>query len=220
MLVNNAGALQLERHVTAEGLERTFALNHLAYFTLTLLLLDRLASSATPGQPARVLCVSSRAHREARLRIDDLQAEQHYAGWRAYSNSKLANILFTRALAGRLDPAKVVVHALHPGVVSTRFALNNGKRGRIMRRIMDVVSVDVDAGADTMVWLCTDDAALTSTGDYWVKRARIEPSAAALDAGLAESLWSASAELAGIDADAMVVASGAARADLHKFVGP
>ena len=150
VLVNNAGALFLERQLTAEGLERTFALNHLAYFTLTLLLLDRLAAAARPGAPARVLCVSSRAHREANLRLDDLQGAQHYAGWRAYANTKLANVLFTRALAARLDPARVVVHALHPGVVSTRFALNNGKRGRMMRRIMDVVSVDAETGADTI----------------------------------------------------------------------
>ena len=183
-----------------------------------MLLLDRLANTATPGQPARVLCVASRAHREARLRLDDLQGEQNYAGWRAYSNSKLANLLFTRALARRLDPAKIVVHALHPGVVSTRFALNNGRRGRIMRRIMNVVSVDADAGADTMAWLCADDAALSSSGDYWVKRARIEPSPAALDPSLGEALWSESAELAGIDADAMVAASGAARADLSPFI--
>lgn len=214
-LINNAGALFLERQLTAEGLERTFALNHLAYFTLTLLLLDRLAAAARPGQPARVLCVSSRAHREANLRLDDLQGAQHYAGWRAYANTKLANVLFTRALAARLDPARVVVHALHPGVVSTRFALNNGKRGRMMRRIMDVVSVDAETGADTMTWLCTAAAAVTSSGDYWVKRARIEPSEAALDPALAESLWSASAALAGLDADAMVAASGAARVERH-----
>lgn len=213
MLINNAGALHLERTLTPEGLERTFALNHLAYFTLTLLLLDRLAAAATPGRPARVLCVSSRAHREARLRLDNLQGEQHYAGWRAYSNSKLENLLFTRALARRLDPAKIVVHALHPGVVSTRFALNNGRRGRIMRRIMDVVSLDANAGADTMVWLCADDAALASSGDYWVKRGRIEPSPAALDLELGEGVWSASASLAGLDTDALVASSGAARGE-------
>jgi len=214
-LVNNAGALFLERQVTAEGLERTFALNHLAYFTLTLLLLPVLATSAADGRTARVVNVASRAHRDARLRLDDLQSEHQYAGWRAYANSKLCNVLFTRALAHRVDPAKVVVHALHPGVVSTRFAVNNGRRGRLMRRVMDVVSIDAAAGADTMVWLCADDAALSTTGDYWVKRARIAPSTAALDASLAESLWSASADLAGLDTDALVAASGAARANLQ-----
>ena len=99
---------------------RTVALNHLAYFALTLRLLDRVVAGAEPGAPARILCVSSRAHRDAKLSLDDLQLEQQYAGWKAYANSKLANVLFTRALARRLDREKVVVHALHPGVVSTR----------------------------------------------------------------------------------------------------
>ena len=215
-LVNNAGAIFLERQLTSEGLERTFALNHLAYFTLTLLLLPSLAASSAPGRPARVINVASRAHRDARLNLADLQGALHYTGWGAYRNSKLANVLFTRALAHRLDPARVVVHALHPGVVSTRFAINNGRRGRIMRRIMDVVSIDAAAGADTMVWLCADDAARSSTGDYWVKRARIAPSDAALDASLADSLWSMSADLAGLDADALVAASGAARTNLQQ----
>ncbi len=211
VLVNNAGALFLERELTAEGLERTFALNHLAYFTLTLLLLDRLAAAARPGAPARVINVSSRAHREARLSMADVQLEQHYAGWRAYANSKLANILFTRALARRVDPAKIVIHALHPGVVSTRFAVNNGRRGRMLRRIMDVVSITPDAGADTLVWLARDDRALASTGGYWVKRAPMDPSNPALDNELAEQLWQYSAECAGINADALVTASGAQR---------
>jgi NAD(P)-dependent dehydrogenase (short-subunit alcohol dehydrogenase family) len=211
LLVNNAGALFLERDLTAEGLERTFALNHLAYFSLTLLLLDRLAAATRPGAPARVINVSSRAHREARLSMADVQLEQHYAGWRAYANSKLANILFTHALARRLDPAKIVVHALHPGVVSTRFAVNNGRRGRVLRRIMDVVSISPDAGADTLVWLARDQGPLASTGGYWVKRAPMEPSDAALDDTLAEQLWRYSAECAGIDADALVAGSGAGR---------
>lgn len=211
VLVNNAGALFLERDLTAEGLERTFALNHLAYFSLTLLLLDRLAAAARPGAPSRVINVSSRAHREARLSLADVQLEQHYAGWRAYANSKLANILFTRALASRTDPAKIIVHALHPGVVSTRFAVNNGRRGRVLRRIMDVVSITPDAGADTLVWLARAERPLASTGGYWVKRAPMEPSNPALDDQLAEGLWQYSAECAQVDADALVAASGAGR---------
>jgi len=210
VLVNNAGAFFIEREETVDGLERTFALNHLGYFMLTLLLLDRLAAAATPDDPARVLCVSSRAHRDARLTLNDLQATQQYRGWRAYANSKLANVLFTRALASRLDRQKVVVHALHPGVVSTRFAVNNGKRGRFVRRVMDVVSITPKEGADTVVWLATDRAALASSGDYWVKRARLAPSDAALDDTLAEALWQRSTDLAHLDANALVRASGAA----------
>lgn len=205
VLANNAGALFIERKLTAEGLERTFALNHLAYFTLTLLLLDRLlANPVSRVGPARVLCVASRAHRDSQLSMDDLQNERHYRGWRAYANSKLANVLFSRALAARVEPARLVVHALHPGVVSTRFAVNNGRRGRVLRRIMDVVSVSPEEGADTLVWLATSEQAVESTGDYWVKRKRIDPSARALDTSLADALWYRSAELAGLDADALV----------------
>jgi retinol dehydrogenase 12 len=212
VLVNNAGALFVERTMTAEGLEQTFALNHLAYFSLTLLLLDRLAAAAQPAAPARVLCVSSRAHREARLRLDDLQGATQYRSWRAYANSKLANVLFAKALAARVDPTRIVVHSLHPGVVSTRFAVtNNGRRGRLIRRIMDVVSIPPRDGADTLVWLAHDPAALAGSGDYWVKRARIAPSNAALDPHLADGLWEASAALAGLDAAAIISEVGVAR---------
>jgi len=179
VLANNAGAIFLEHGVTSEGLERTFALNHLGYFTLTLLLLDRLASSATPGSPARIINVSSRAHTHARLEMDDLGMTRGYGGWRAYANSKLCNILFTRALAGRVNATRVVVHAMHPGVVTTRFATNNGWAGRLMRRAMDLVAVDVERGADTLVWLAESEEARTSSGDYWVKRTRWTPSRAA-----------------------------------------
>ncbi len=208
VLINNAGALFLDRELTAEGIERTFALNHLAYFSLTLLLLDRIAAAATTDHPARILCVSSRAHRDAHLNRDDPQLARDYAGWRAYANSKLANILFTRALARRLDPARVLVHALHPGVVSTRFAVNNGRRGRVLRRIMDVVSISPDDGADTLVWLARDDVAREPSGEYWVKRARVAPSNDALDEPLGEWLWTYSANLTGLDPAAHIADAG------------
>ena len=212
ILVNNAGAVFLQRQVTAEGIERTFALNHLAYFTLTLRLLDLLVAAAAPGQPARVLCVASRAHARARLVLDDLQVAQSYTGWRAYANSKLANVLFTRALAARIDSAKVVVHAMHPGVVSTRFGLNNGRRGRLMRRVMDVVAITPDAGVDTLVWLCSSSTAGGTSGDYWVARTPVQPSEAARNPALANALWTRSAALTHLDADALIAASGAASA--------
>ena len=210
VLANNAGAIFLEHAVTSEGMEHTFALNHLAYFTLTLLLLDRLAASGEPGRPARVINVSSRAHENASMDTDDLQMTQGYGGWRAYANSKLCNILFTRALARRLDPGRVVVHAMHPGVVTTRFATNNGRMGRMMRRAMDVVAIDPDRGADTLVWLAACDEATATSGEYWVKRQRRTPSRAARDTEISDDLWRRSAELAGIDADALVEESGAA----------
>lgn len=207
VLANNAGAIFLEYGVTNDGFERTFALNHLGYFTLTLLLIDHLSAASALGAPARILNVSSRAHENARLDTTDLQMTRGFSGWRAYANSKLCNILFTRALARRLDPARAVTHALHPGVVTTRFATNNGATGRFMRRLMDVVSIDADAGADTLVWLAGANEATATSGDYWVKRRRRDPSRAARDLDLGEALWQASATMVGIDADAIVRAA-------------
>lgn len=210
ILVNNAGALFLERAVTADGLERTFALNHLNYFTLTLLLLNQLAAAAKPDAPARIINVSSRAHRAARLNLDDPQLVHGYGGWRAYSNSKLCNILFTAALARRMNPLQLVAHSMHPGVVSTRFASNNGARGRLLRRVMDWVSVTPEQGADTIVWLASAREALNGSGYYWEKRARQTPSPTARDAQVAERLWNMSASLAHIDADRLVAEAGVA----------
>ncbi len=208
ILVNNVGALFLDRELTDEGLERTFALNHLSYFTLTLLLLDRIVSDPDSGEdggnPGRIISVSSRAHRNARFDLDDLQGADRFQGMRAYANSKLCNILFARALARRIERDRAVVHALHPGVVSTSFALDNGFFGRILRRLMDFVSVTPDEGADTVVWLSRSDEALACTGEYWVKRERKKPSKEALDDDVAETLWQRSAKLSGIDADQLV----------------
>lgn len=204
VLANNAGAMFLDRAETAEGLERTFALNHLSYFTLTLRLLPALAAAARPGEPARIVNVSSRAHENASPDLDDLQLRQRYGGWRAYANSKLFNIWFTRSLARRLDAARVSVHAMHPGVVSTRFATNNGGMGRVLRRIMDVVSVTPAQGADTLVWLSHAAEPLAHSGQYWVKRRLRTPSRTARNDAWGERLWQESAALAGFDADASI----------------
>lgn len=208
ILVNNAGAVFLDRAVTAEGLERTFALNHLNYFTLTLLLLNQISAAATKHSPARIINVSSGAHRAARLDLNDLQLVHGYGGWRAYANSKLCNVLFTHALVRRLDPSYVVAHAMHPGMVSTRMATNNGARGRFLRRMMDLVSISPEQGADTILWLATAADALTTSGDYWEKRKRVPPSASARDDVLADRVWRASETLAHIDADQLIVEAG------------
>lgn len=216
VLVNNAGALFMSREETVDGLERTFALNHLAYFALTVGLLDCIAAASSVGAPSRILSVSSRAHTDARLDLNDLQYTRGYSGLRAYANSKLCNVLFTRALASRLDERRVVAHALHPGVVSTRFATNNGRRGRILRRIMDLVSVTPGEGADTMVWLATAHEAVRSTGDYWVKRKQRSPSTAAQQRETGEALWTASKELSHCDADAAIARAGVSRPHAHE----
>jgi NAD(P)-dependent dehydrogenase (short-subunit alcohol dehydrogenase family) len=204
VLANNAGAMFLDRDVTPDGFERTFALNHLSYVTLTLRLLAPLVAAARPGAPSRVLSVSSRAHENARPALDDLQLERHFGGWTQYANSKLYNIWFTRALARRLDPSRVVAQALHPGVVRTRFATNNGRMGRLLRRVMDVVSVTPAQGADTLVWLSSAPEALEGSGDYWVKRRRVTPSRTARDDTRADALWATTSRLTGLDADQLI----------------
>jgi NAD(P)-dependent dehydrogenase (short-subunit alcohol dehydrogenase family) len=207
VLANNAGALFLERAETIDGLEQTFALNHLAYFTLTIELLPALLAASTPEAPARVINVSSRAHQNARVDLDDLQLVHGYGGWRAYCNSKLYNLWFTRALARRMDPSRLIVQAMHPGVVSTRFATNNGWMGRLQRRLMDVVSVTPEQGADTLVWLATAPDAARRNARYWVRRREVTPSRLARDDERAERLWRESNALARVDADATIAAA-------------
>lgn len=200
VLCNNAGAMFLEHALTADGIERTFALNHLAYFVLTLELLPCLhAAARASGKPARVVNVASRTHKNARLDLAHVQLGADYRGWRAYANSKLCNILFTRSLARRLTAADVVTHAMHPGVVSTRFATNNGAMGRFLRRVMDLRSVTPEQGADTMVWLATsmDPQVTDASGQYWYKRHPGSMSRAAQDDGRAEQLWRLSEGLTG-----------------------
>lgn len=207
VLANNAGAMFLDRQVTSDGFEQTFALNHLSYFTLTLHLLPALAAAAATRGPARIVNVSSRAHENARPELSDLQLTSGFGGWRAYANSKLFNIWFTTALARRLDPAQIVVQAMHPGVVSTRFATNNGRVGRLLRGLMDVVSVTPEQGADTLVWLSHAPESAALPGAYWVKRAPKTPSRLARNADMADALWTQSATLAQLDADALIAAA-------------
>lgn len=204
VLVNNAGALFLERACTPAGLERTFALNHLSYMQLTLRLLPALVAAATPQQPARVLNVASRAHRNARPDLEDLQCARGYGGWRAYATSKLFNIWFTQSLAARVDASRVSVQAMHPGVVRTRFATNNGRLGRLLRRVMDFNSVTPEQGADTLVWLATAAEPLAHPGGYWVRRRLTPPARVARHHAMREQLWAQSAALLQLDADALV----------------
>jgi NAD(P)-dependent dehydrogenase (short-subunit alcohol dehydrogenase family) len=197
-LVNNAGALFLERQLTRDSLERTFALNHLATVQLGVRLLPSLLAAAGPDGPARMINVASRAHMGARIQLDDLQMQRGYSGWRAYAASKLGNVLFTRALARRVDARGVCVHAVHPGLVASRFATNNGPLGRLQRRVMDWFSISNQAGADTAAWLLGSDLGGRDSGGYWVRRARVTPSREAQRDDLADGLWTRSLALAGI----------------------
>jgi NAD(P)-dependent dehydrogenase (short-subunit alcohol dehydrogenase family) len=191
VLVNNAGLTLSERRITADGVEETFAVNHLAPFLLTKLLLDRLSASA----PARVVTVASDAHRGARIPFDDLNGEAGFSGWAAYSWTKLANILFTAELARRIEGSGVTATCLHPGVVATRFGNEGPWFIRLFQRVARPFLIDADRGADTLVWLAASPEVEEQSGGYYVRRRLAEPSRAARDAVDARRLWDISDEL-------------------------
>lgn len=197
VLINNAGAFFARRVVTADGLEATFALNHMAYFVLTALLLDKLVG--TGG--ARIVNVASQAHRRATLDFDDLQSAKNYSGWKAYGRSKLANILFTSELARRLAGTGVTVNCLHPGFVASRFGDNNpGVWGGVISLAKRLFAIPPDDGARTSVFLAASDEVASISGVYFDKCRPATPSAAARDEQAARRLWAASAKLAGLPA--------------------
>ena len=198
VLVNNAGAIMLSRRESADGIEMTFALNHLAYFLLTNLLLDRLKSSA----PARIINVSSNSHERAKLDFDDLQNRRRYRGWRAYAWSKLENILFSYELARRLEGTGVTVNALHPGLVGTNFLANNGVLGRFLKMLVAIKGMSPEQGARTSIYLATSPEVETLTGRYFFQELEVPSSVASYDEDDARRLWQLSAELTGLVADA------------------
>lgn len=193
VLANNAGALFASRKLTAEGFERTFALNHLAPFLLTNLLLDRLDGG-------RVVTTTSEAHRGGRLDLDDLESEKSYAAMRVYGTSKLCNILFTRELARRAP----TVHAncFHPGLVRTGFGKNENGTWKVLTTLAGPFVRSPERGARSLVWLatCADGGRLT--GEYVVDEKVAQPSAAARDPELARALWERCAALVGLAASA------------------
>jgi NAD(P)-dependent dehydrogenase (short-subunit alcohol dehydrogenase family) len=196
VLINNAGAIFADRQHTVDGYERTFALNHLAYFLLTNLLLDLLKANA----PARIINVSSGAHMGATLDFDDLQNEQHYSagGFTAYGQSKLDNLLFTYELARRLAGSGVTVNALHPGTVATGFGENNSGGMRLAMQVFHLFSLTPDQGADTIVYLASSPEVEGISGKYWVKRKPVQSSAASYDEATQKRLWEVSARMVGL----------------------
>jgi len=192
-LVNNAGAVFSRRRVTAEGLELTFALNHMAYFVLTQTLRDRLVASA----PARVVSTASAAHAGARLDFDDLQCAGGFSGWKAYGRSKLCNILFTRELARQLAGTRVTANCLHPGFVASRFGKESGGWSAPLISLAQRFAISPEAGADTLVYLVSSPEVASVSGEYFAKRKIRKPSAAARDDSAARMLWDKSEEIAG-----------------------
>jgi NAD(P)-dependent dehydrogenase (short-subunit alcohol dehydrogenase family) len=193
VLVNNAGALFSDRRVTPEGLELTFALNHMAYFVLTEALRDKLVASA----PARIVTTSSTAHQRASLDFDDLQSAKGYSGLKVYGRSKLANILFARELARRLAGTGVTANCLHPGVVATRFGSSSGGFAGLVIPVLRPFFISPEKGADTIVYLASSPGVEKTSGEYFVKRKIARPSSAARDDAAAKALWEASEKLAG-----------------------
>lgn len=182
VLVNNAGAFYGRRQETREGLELTWALNHLAPFLLTRELLPLLRASGD----ARVVTVASEAHRSGRIRLDDPEFRRGYRGWAAYSQSKLANILFARELARR-EPG-VSSNSLHPGLVRSGFAHNNGGGISRLWSLVDRFGITPEEGARTSLRLASDPD-LHVSGGYFRQEREVRPAAQALDDGAAERLW-------------------------------
>jgi retinol dehydrogenase 14 len=196
VLVNNVGGFWAHRHVTADGLEQTFALNHLAPFLLTNLLLERLRASA----PARVVTVSSGAHATGRIDFADLQGSAAYSGQRAYSASKLANIMFTYELARRLDGTGVTANVLHPGVVRTNFGAEDQAGIKAILPLLRPFLKSPAAGAATTIYLASSTQVDGVTGRYFANRKPKTSAKASYDTAAAARLWNVSADLVGLTA--------------------
>jgi retinol dehydrogenase 12 len=191
VLANNAGALFASRKETPEGLEQTFALNHLAPFLLTNLLRDRLAGG-------RVVGTASDAHKSGRLDLDDLQSQKSYSAMRVYGTSKLCNILFTRELARRAP--ELHANCFHPGVVRTGFGKNDNGIWKVLTTLGAPFFRSPERGARSLIWLALSDEAAPLTGEYVEDEKAVAPSAQAQDETLARDLWERSTQLADLPA--------------------
>lgn len=196
VLVNNAGVYQATRQESVDGYEMTFAVNHLAYFLLTNLLLDTLKASA----PARVVNVASDAHSGAKINFDDLQTVKNFGAMGpAYGQSKLANILFTYELARRLEGTGVTANALHPGLVATGFAANNsGATMRLFRAATRIFGKTPEQGAQTILYLATSPEVEGVSGKYWDKCKAIASSSESYNEVDQKRLWDVSAQMTGL----------------------
>jgi NAD(P)-dependent dehydrogenase (short-subunit alcohol dehydrogenase family) len=210
VLINNAGALFSRRHLSQDGLEFTFALNHMSYFVLTHQLLNRLRASA----PARIVNTASDAHEGATLDFDDLQSAKAYGkssflewlrfggpGFKVYGRSKLCNILFTRELARRLAGTGVTTNALHPGFVATRFGDQSGGLISLGIKIGKRFALSPEKGAETLVYLASSPEVAAKSGGYYHKCGLATPSASAQDDALARRLWAETSKLAALQED-------------------
>ncbi len=192
VLLNNAGAIFLTNRVSDDDIEMTFALNHIGYFLLTTLLLDMLRASGS----ARIVNVSSSAHGSpGRFRLENLPRPGSNRGYRAYGRSKLCNLLFTYELAKRLEGSDVTVNALHPGLVRTNIARNNGVLGRVVNFFIGARGVDAERGAETLVFLASSPEIEDVTGKFFVDCRPVRSSALSYNGELAAGLWELSERL-------------------------
>ncbi len=194
VLVNNAGLVQSTRTETVDGLESTFAINHLAPFLLTNLLLDMLKESA----PSRVITVSSEAERWGNIDLDDLQSKKSYRGFPVYGMTKLANIMFTYELAERLEGTGVTATCMHPGAVNTRFGTNNRGPMTLLFRFFKPFMRTPEQGADTVIWLAASPEVEGLSGRYYADRKPLEPKKIANDPAARRRLWEESERLTGL----------------------
>ncbi len=197
ILVNNAGGVFSTRQETVDGYELTFALNHLAYFLLTNLLLDVLKSSA----PARIVNVASGVHNTGKINFDDLNSQKRYQIYGAYAASKLANVLFTYELARRLPDNTVTVNALAPGSVASGFGHNNGRLFNFGAYLIHLFSKTPEQGAETIVYLAASPDVEDITGQYFEDCQAIASSKQSYDKDIARQLWNKSAELVNLQSE-------------------
>jgi NAD(P)-dependent dehydrogenase (short-subunit alcohol dehydrogenase family) len=195
VLLNNAGAFFQRRELSEDGIERTFALNHLGYFLMTDLLMDRLKASA----PARIVNVASAAHVGGKLDLADLQNEKNYSGWRAYQQSKLANIYFTYELARKIEGSGVTANCLHPGFVATRFGNNNGGwLSAVFGVAKSLLAKSETDGAKTSIHLAGSPEVAGISGKYFDECKAVHSSPVSYDENTARELWRISEKMTGI----------------------
>jgi NAD(P)-dependent dehydrogenase (short-subunit alcohol dehydrogenase family) len=195
VFISNAGVFRARRHVSADGLEEDFAVNHLAPFLLTNLLLDRLKGSA----PSRIVIVASTAHQGAKLDFDNLLLEKRFGPWRAYSRSKLSNVMFTYALARRLEGSGVTANTLHPGFVATRLGSGNKIPIRPVYILLSPFTISPKKGAETSVFLASSPEVAGVNGKYFDQKRESRSSRFSQNEDAQELLWDMSAKLTGLD---------------------
>jgi NAD(P)-dependent dehydrogenase (short-subunit alcohol dehydrogenase family) len=195
VLINNAGAFFLRRQLSAQGIEMTWALNHLGYFMLTNLLLEQIINS----KPARIINVASGSHYRGAIHFDDLNLTRGYNGWKAYSQSKLANILFTYELARRVEDKSIAINAMTPGMIATRIGQNTGPLLKhLVRFVQSTSGKTPQDGAETIFYLALDEEAGDLRGKFLREKKPVKSSAISYDEGVARRLWEVSERMTGM----------------------